>query len=258
MIIPFVKYQGTGNDFIVIDDRKRFFKAGEAGQIAYLCDRRFGIGADGLILIRNDVRYDFQMVYFNADGHEASMCGNGGRCAVKFAAQLGMISGRTEFRAVDGVHRAELVPEGVALGMSDVVGIESLGDDYFIDTGSPHFVRFVKSLNDFDVVGEGRAVRYAPKYREEGTNVNFVVETDSFLEIRTYERGVEDETLSCGTGATAAALVWASKKGIEKGSVSLLFPGGEVKVHWRSDGDRYTDIELAGPAEENFKGEVQW
>ena len=258
MRISFDKYQGTGNDFILVDDRQGFFPAAEASQIAYLCDRRFGIGADGLILLRNSERYDFEMVYFNADGHEGSMCGNGGRCTVKYAAALGLISGRTEFMAVDGVHHAELVPEGVSLGMSDVSVIQDLGEAYFADTGSPHYVTFVDSLSDFDVVGEGRAIRYNDTYRAEGTNVNFIVEHDHFLEIRTYERGVENETLSCGTGATAAALVWAEKKGLQVGRVPLLFPGGEVQVTWKKEGGMYTDIQLIGPAEQSFKGEVEW
>ncbi len=242
----------------MVDDRERFFPAGEARQIAYWCNRRFGIGADGLILIRNDRQLDFGMVYFNANGYEGSMCGNGGCCAVKFAASLGLISERARFRAVDGVHHAELVPGGVSLGMSDVKGIVQIDTDYFMDTGSPHFVRFVDSLDHFDVVGEGRAIRNSPAYRQDGVNVNFVVEKDGFLEIRTYERGVEDETFSCGTGATAATLAWARKRGVAAGHIPLLFPGGEVRVHWRRDGDRYTDIQLVGQAEQSFKGEVSW
>jgi diaminopimelate epimerase len=257
-LIEFTKYQGTGNDFILIDDRNQSFPAAQAEQIAYLCDRRFGIGADGLILLQNDERSDFKMVYFNADGHEGSMCGNGGRCTVKFAHELGLISGRTEFRAVDGLHHAELVSQGVALHMNDVSSISTLDTNFVLDTGSPHLVRFVDQLHEFDVVGEGRGIRYSPAYRQDGINVNFVVDHGDFLEIRTYERGVEDETLSCGTGATAAALVWAQQNNRTEGPVALRFPGGEVQVNWRKEEDLFTDIQLIGPAEETFKGTVKW
>ena len=257
-MIEFFKYQGTGNDFILIDNRKNLFPADKAEQIAYLCDRRFGIGADGLILLEDDERSDFRMVYFNADGHEGSMCGNGGRCTVKFAHSLGLISGRTEFRAIDGLHHAELVPQGVALQMSDVGSIREAQGDYILDTGSPHFVRFVDQLHEFDVVDEGRSIRYSPAYRQDGINVNFVVDHKDFIEIRTYERGVEDETLSCGTGATAAALVWAERNYRAEGPISLRFPGGEVQVNWKKTENGFTDIQLIGPAEETFKGTVQW
>lgn len=258
MTTEFFKYQGAGNDFIMIDDRNLTFTAKQE-QIASLCDRRFGIGADGLILLRNDPAYDFRMVYFNADGAEGSMCGNGGRCAVRFARDLGMVGDFTRFIAVDGEHTAELNDQVVRLGMSDVNGIETLEDHYFTNTGSPHYVAFVTSVDETDVVGIGKAVRYGPVYGPEGgTNVNFaqVIEKD-YLKVRTYERGVEDETLACGTGVTACALVAAECFGWE-GPVAVRVPGGMLSVEFirGTDPGTFRDIYLTGPAEFVFSGAV--
>lgn len=258
MAIRFYKYQGAGNDFIMIDDRTREFDL-QKDTIAGLCDRRFGIGADGLILLQNDQDYDFRMVYFNADGGEGSLCGNGGRCAVRFAQDLGLIGGSTRFIAVDGEHVASLDEEVVHLGMSDVKGIETLDSAYFLNTGSPHYVEFVTDVDKTDVVGKGRAVRYGEFYGPRGgTNVNFAeVVEENHLRVRTYERGVEDETLACGTGVTGCALVAAEIFGWE-GPVKVEARGGELSVEFSRTGSGgvFSDICLTGPARYVFQGSI--
>lgn len=258
MPIDFHKYQGAGNDFIMIDDRGLRFSLG-TGDIARLCDRRFGIGADGLILLREDPGYDFRMVYFNADGREGSMCGNGGRCAVQFAHDLGIVGASTRFIAVDGEHSASLDSELVRLGMSDVKTIEKGDGYYFLNTGSPHYVAFVPAVNEVDVVGKGRAIRYGDTYGPKGgTNVNFAeIAGENHLKVRTYERGVEDETLACGTGVTACALTAAESLGW-KGPVRVEVPGGELTVEFSAGehGGEYTGVYLTGPAEYVFRGNL--
>lgn len=255
MDLHFYKYHGAGNDFVIIDNRKLTFDADNISLVARLCDRRFGIGADGLMLLQNHPAYDFEMRYFNSDGREASMCGNGGRCITAFAHKLGIIGHTTTFMAVDGVHEAFLEEDGdISLRMGDVTRVESVGNDYFLNTGSPHFVRFVDSLEGFDVVGEGRAVRYGDRFRKEGTNVNFVVMEGSHLTVYTYERGVEDETLACGTGITASALSAALKSGLQKGRFSVTAKGGKLAVSFEKAGDGFTNIWLRGPAAFVFEG----
>ena len=206
--ISFFKYQGTGNDFVMIDNRKNTFPKGEVGLIAKLCDRRFGIGADGVILIENDKDSDFEMIYYNPDGSQ-SLCGNGSRCAVMFANHLGIIEEKTKFLAVDGVHEAYIQDGRVYLSMHDVGSFEQIGEDYLIDTGSPHYIKYVKDLDQKDMIKEGQAIRYSDRFKEEGINVNLIQENEQGLSIRTYERGVEGETHSCGTGCTAAALAYS-------------------------------------------------
>lgn len=256
MEISFYKYQGTGNDFVMIDDRSELFPAKELSLVQKLCDRKFGIGADGLILIRNKKGSDFEMIYFNADGTQ-SMCGNGARCAVAFARFLGIIGEKTNFLAIDGIHTAEISGDTVKLEMSEVLGLESVGQDFFVDTGSPHHVRFVENVSDYPVYEEGSKIRYSEKYGLKGTNVNFVTPLGTNqIQVRTYERGVEDETLSCGTGVTACALVYGNQKGIDDIKINTL--GGELNVRFskKEDGS-FEQIQLIGPAKQVFKGRIE-
>jgi len=208
MKIPFYKYQGTGNDFVMIDQRaQQYITKSDIELINRLCDRKFGVGADGLILLQLKDGYDFEMIYFNADGNESTMCGNGGRCITAFARYLGVVENECRFLAIDGPHDAKVDEAAwVELKMLDVPKIE-IGEDYFVmNTGSPHYVIFVEDIDDIDVVDNGQAIRYSKRFRKEGINVNFVERTQDGILVATYERGVEDETLSCGTGVTAAAI----------------------------------------------------
>jgi diaminopimelate epimerase len=255
--IDFFKYQGTGNDFIMIDDRENRFPRQDQALIERLCHRRFGIGADGLILIRNDPDFDFRMIYFNADGAEGSMCGNGGRCIVRFAHDLGLFTDRTRFIAVDGEHTATVSDEEVFLKMSDVQEIVDRSGKTFLNTGSPHVVEFVSDLDSLDVVKEGRTIRYSDPFAPGGTNVNFVEQlSDGTLYVRTYERGVEDETYSCGTGVTAVALA-ASQQLAITGPVAIKTIGGNLRVSFATLADtQFNDIDLIGPAERVFMGQI--
>lgn len=256
MKISFYKYQGTGNDFVMLDDRDEAFDVKNLSLVRKLCDRRFGVGADGLILIRNKSGYDFEMVYFNADGSQ-SMCGNGARCAVAFAAFLGIISDNTRFHAIDGPHKAKVIKDWVELEMSPVLGVKEVNGDYFVDTGSPHHVRFVDDVSTYEVVSEGKNIRYAQQYQPKGTNVNFVTPlSEGNIMVRTYERGVEDETLSCGTGVTACALVYGQSKNLNK--IRVQTRGGDLEVSYKTDGaNRFDGIILAGPAKQVFSGTIK-
>ena len=253
----FYKYQGTGNDFVMIDNRKNIFDKSDLRLIHQLCDRRFGIGADGLILIEKSDDFDFNMIYFNADGSQ-SFCGNGSRCAVAFASYLGIVGNKAMFLAIDGEHEAWMNENGeVSLKMHDVENIEKGNDYYFIYTGSPHYIVDVKDVNLINVFEEGKKVRYNSRFKQEGTNVNFVHYHSDGLDIRTYERGVEDETLSCGTGVTASALSWADKNKSTIGKIEVNTKGGKLKVAFkRNDFGAFHDIWLIGPAKMVFKGEI--
>lgn len=255
--MDFFKYQGTGNDFILIDDRQKTFPATNQAFIEYLCHRRFGIGADGLILLQNDSDYDFRMVYFNADGAEGSMCGNGGRCIVRFAHDLGIFDRETRFIAVDGEHAATVDKETISLKMSAVSGIEDRNGLTFLNTGSPHVVLFVDDLESLDVVAEGRAIRYSGSFKPSGTNVNYAqVLADNTVFVRTYERGVEDETYSCGTGVTAVALA-AHQQLAMTDPVAIKTIGGNLSVSFKQMVDGGFDtIYLIGPAERVFAGSI--
>ncbi|GMQ25509.1 diaminopimelate epimerase [Algoriphagus sp. oki45] len=255
MEITFYKYQGTGNDFVMVDDRGRRFDEKNLGLVRQLCDRKFGIGADGLILIRNHPDFDFEMIYFNADGSQ-SMCGNGARCAVAFASFLGIISSKTRFLAIDGPHEA-LISEGlVELLMGNVDTIESMAEDFFVNTGSPHHIRLVEDVHTYPVFEKGKTIRYDSVYSPGGTNVNFfqpLAEDEIF--VRTYERGVENETLSCGTGVTAAALAFGSKNNQNLIKINTL--GGKLSVKFQmGKKGGFENIWLIGPAEQVFSGKI--
>lgn len=257
MKLHFHKYQATGNDFILIDNRSGHYSF-SVEQIKQLCDRKFGIGADGLILIEKHPSLAFNMVYYNSDGSQ-SLCGNGSRAAVQFASRLGMVNGKASFQAFDGAHDAELLPSGIIrLKMNDVTEINQPGNDFFINTGSPHVIRFVQQIHDYPVVEQGRGIRYSESFvKKGGTNVNFVeLLSDNVIFVRTYERGVENETLSCGTGVTAAALA-ASFKGYQS-PVSVNAKGGDLTVEFKKDhtGTAFTDIYLIGPAKMVFEGDL--
>jgi diaminopimelate epimerase len=257
MNVHFYKYQGCGNDFILLDNRNR--KIDLTGQqIKKMCDRHFGIGADGLILLENMHDYDFKMVYYNSDGNESSLCGNGGRCITAFAEHLNVIKGKAKFMAVDGEHISLMNKDIVSLKMNDVSNIETHGDFFFLNTGSPHAVKWVDNLKDYNVFEEGKKIRTSEPYASKGgTNVNFIQKTSNGLLIRTYERGVEDETLACGTGVTAAALVNAlTDKSIQAIDCRVIALGGNLSVAYVKHPDNsFTDIWLKGPANFVFEGD---
>jgi diaminopimelate epimerase len=257
MVQTFFKYQGTGNDFVMIDNRQEMFDKKHTKHIAFLCDRRFGIGADGLILLENHPTLDFKMGYYNADGNESSMCGNGGRCLVAFAKQLGVITNKAVFEAVDGVHHAIIEDGIVKLQMQDVDLVQKHPQHVFLNTGSPHHVQFEAFIEDFDIKSKGAKIRYGAPYNETGTNVNFVKKiNDQIFAVRTYERGVEDETLSCGTGATAVALAMHALKETDKNVITLKVQGGELQVAFDVEKGLYKNVWLIGPAAFVFKGTI--
>ncbi len=262
MKVPFVKYHGTGNDFILIDQHQRqWLSPKDHETIAALCRRRFGIGADGLILLQAHEQYDFEMIYFNADGQTSTMCGNGGRCIVAFAERLGIVKeGQCRFAAVDGVHEARIRSDGIVeLRMGDVHQIEQWAEDACVlDTGSPHYVQFVREVAQLDVVQAGRRVRYSEPFAREGINVNFAqAKSDHHLVVATYERGVEDETWSCGTGVTAAALAWAARHPQVGNSIKVHTKGGLLEVRFQRKSSGFSNVWLCGPATYVFSGEVE-
>ena len=259
MTYTFYKYQGTGNDFVMIDNRQKKINKNDTKLINFLCDRRFGIGADGLILLENHDTLDFKMVYFNADGNESSMCGNGGRCLVAFAKFLGVIDNKATFEAIDGLHHAIIEDDIVKLQMQDVDNVEKFESHVFLNTGSPHHVQFESDLENFDIKNDGAKIRYGAPYNEAGSNVNFVKKlNDDAFAVRTYERGVEDETLSCGTGVTAVALAMNYIGETEKNLITLKTEGGDLQVSFDKENDSYKNVWLIGPAKQVFKGEIEW
>ena len=253
----FYKYQGTGNDFVMIDNRQHVFDKNNTERVKFLCDRRFGIGADGLILLEDHPEYDFKMVYYNADGNESSMCGNGGRCLVAFAKQLGVISNKAVFEATDGVHHASIDGEIVKLQMLDVDTIEKHDNHVFLNTGSPHHVQFEIQIEDFDIKSKGATIRYGEPYNTAGSNVNFVKkQSDTTFRVRTYERGVEGETLSCGTGVTAVAIAMHYIGETQEKHVILNVEGGELEVCFDFENDTYNNVWLIGSATFVYKGSI--
>ncbi len=257
MKVKFYKYQGTGNDFILIDNRDQFFEATNWKKINVMCDRKFGIGADGLILLENSIATDFKMRYFNADGNEGSMCGNGGRCIVHFAHFLGIIPDKCTFEAVDGLHFATIKGNSVSLQMKDIDEIKMKDENtLFLDTGSPHHIEFSSNVSETDVYNEGKKIRYGTSYFEEGTNVNFVEQVnENTFKVRTYERGVENETLSCGTGVTAVAIAANKAKKTKDNHIYLETLGGKLEVHFKNNNNQYQDVFLKGNVCQVFKGE---
>ena len=262
MKIHFQKYEATGNDFVLIDNRAGVYSFNHK-QIKKICDRRFGVGADGLMLIEKHPNLDFNLVYYNSDGSQ-SLCGNGSRAAVIMAATLGLLKTTTKFNAYDGPHEAELLNNGIVrLAMSDVSQVKKIGEEYFIHTGSPHHIRFVNDLNAYPVVEEGKKIRYSETYSPSGVNANFVqLQNDNTVAVRTYERGVEDETYSCGTGVTAAALA-ASLHGYTS-PVRIKVKGGELSVEFKAEHNHsgslpvtFHDVFLIGPAKMVFEGDLE-
>lgn len=258
MNFTFSKYHGAGNDFIIIDNRN-YNISFSTNQVKYLCDRHLGIGADGLMLLNTDNESDFRMVYYNSDGNESTMCGNGGRCITAFASKLGIIKQKTSFIAIDGLHTAEIIEDNddikiVKLKMTDVTKIIKRDNYFLINTGSPHYVEFVKDVNEIDILTTGREIRYNKIFAPNGLNVNFVEILDNSLFVRTYERGVEDETLSCGTGVTASALAFCFQKDIQ--TVNIETKGGNLSVSFEKEANGFKNIFLQGPATFIFEGMI--
>jgi len=260
MKLHFYKYQGAGNDFILVDNREGRINHHNPELIAKLCDRRFGIGGDGMMFLQKKEGFDFEMVYYNSDGQPSSMCGNGGRCIVAFAHHLNVIDSETNFLAVDGPHYAKISPkeQWVSLQMIDVDKINSDGQASVLNTGSPHYVVTAENLKDKDVFSEGRAIRYNDTYAREGININFVEDLGDRYFVRTYERGVEDETYACGTGVTAVALAMAQKKE-QTGTISTPIKalGGDLNIRFDYNGNAFTNIFLEGPAKFVFEGDIE-
>jgi diaminopimelate epimerase len=252
----FYKYQGTGNDFIIFDNREGLINFSKT-QIAQLCDRHFGIGADGLMLLQEEKGFHFRMVYYNSDGGESTMCGNGGRCMIAFAHKLGLIDTKADFIAIDGEHRSSILENGlISLQMNNVNKINIHSDHTILNTGSPHYVLWVNDVKDMDIFNNGRKIRNQPEFQPDGINVNFVEKTGTGLWVRTYERGVENETLSCGTGVTAAAI---AETGEDTGTFATVVntPGGVLQINFTKDTPLSAkDVLLCGPAQYVFEGRI--
>lgn len=259
MKIQFYKYQGTGNDFVILDNRNKQYDGLTKDQVEFLCDRRFGIGADGLMLLNTRAGFDFEMKYYNSDGRESTMCGNGGRCLTKFANDIGLVQTDYKFLAVDGEHEASINTDGtVALKMNDVDEVKYDHGNFVLNTGSPHFVTLVNDVMHYDVFKKGREIRNSNEFKDKGINVNFVQQTEEAdkIIVRTYERGVEDETLSCGTGVTASALVCShNDNGFNR--VEVKTKGGDLSVEYDKIGDSYKNVWLNGPAVKVFEGTLE-
>jgi len=256
MKIEFSKYHGTGNDFIILDNRKGLYNNLSVKQVNFLCDRRFGIGADGLMMLEEADGFDFKMRYYNSDGKEGSMCGNGGRCLVQFAKDAGIEKSSYHFIAMDGPHDAIIQDNGlIKLKMQDVSGVKERGNHKIVNTGSPHYIQYVEHVTDVDVFNVGRSIRYNETFKSNGINVNFVEKTNDGIKLRTYERGVEDETLSCGTGATAAALASSDKNGHQ--TMNVKVQGGSLQIEFdRVSEQEFKNIWLIGPAQFVYSGNI--
>jgi len=259
MKVKFHKYQGTGNDFVMIDNRSYGINRDNRELIARLCHRRFGIGADGLILLQKKQGFDFEMVYFNSDGSESSMCGNGGRCIIQFAKEIGVIDDSCSFLAIDGPHEGSIDSKGiVTLKMKDVNAVESNFNDFILNTGSPHYVRFLNEIDTLSITDEAKKIRYSERFSKEGINVNFVsIKDENHIAVRTYERGVEDETYSCGTGVVASSIAHFLRSGKNSNHIFVDVVGGKLQVRFSEHKGSFTDVFLIGAAVEVFEGEVE-
>lgn len=260
MRLPFYKYQATGNDFVIVNQTViPYFQDPSQELVARLCDRRFGIGADGLMIIEKSTNAEFKMIYYNSDGRQSTMCGNGGRAIVHLAHKLNLIDKKCLFEAVDGIHEAEIKgADIIALKMIDVSEISREGNAFVLDTGSPHYVCQKEKLEDLDIISAAHAIRYGDKYAASGINVNFIEHLDDVLHVRTYERGVEDETYSCGTGVTAAAIAHSSGY-LTNGKcaeIDIHTKGGRLKVKLTRNNSAYEDIWLIGPAQKVYEGVI--
>lgn len=261
MKIKFYKYQATGNDFIIIDAREENLVL-EKKDIQFLCDRHFGIGSDGLIIFGNSDKADFSMQFFNPDGSGGMMCGNGGRSIVKFASDKGVISDSCSFIAPDGLHFATINNDIISLKMVNPTLFQAHQDGYYINTGTSHFVVFEEDLNKINIIEKGRSIRYDERFSHyNGCNVNFVEEISlNNIRIRTYERGVEDETLACGTGICAAALTYSIEKGLKNGkhTINISAKGGDLQVEFEKKSDNsLSEVYLIGTANSVFEGEIE-
>lgn len=260
MKITFSKFHGAGNDFVIIDDREKSF-GNDAGKIRFLCDRHFGIGADGLLLLQNEPGYDFRMVYFNNDGGEATFCGNGSRCLTAFAHKLGIIGNQCRFIAADGEHSGQVISADdneyqVRVSMIDPVIYEVGADEVYLNTGTYHVVKMVDDPELVNLETEAPRIRYMAKYQPHGTNVNYVHTAGNKLYLRTYEKGVEAETLACGTGVTASAIVASLRYGGD--SFNVVTKGGELKVAFLRTADSFEHVTLQGPAVHVFSSEISY
>ena len=281
MTIPFVKYQGTGNDFVLIDNRTGAWQdylamqvplqfATEKDLVAHICHRRLGIGADGLMLLQNKEGFHFEMVYFNSDGGLSSMCGNGGRCIAAWAFSLGLGDDSLQFWAPDGTHEARKTNDGkgIALNMNPVSLVQQINtNDWELNTGSPHYVSFQdNNIQQLALVDWAKNIRYNEPYTNQGINVNAVnILDENTISMRTYERGVEDETLSCGTGVCAAAISFvqrsqphteANSNEVQNHLIEVITPGGTLQVSLQRDQNNYDHIVLIGPATFVFQGQL--
>jgi len=257
MLLHFQKYQGTGNDFVLIDNRTGDIHLTRE-QVSFLCHRRFGIGADGLMLLEKHDSLDFTMVYYNSDGNTSTMCGNGGRCITAFAKSIGAVTSKITFEGIDGPHDAIVNEDGtVSLKMIDVEEVEVNNDFYYLNTGSPHYVTFVNDIEKFDVFSKGKEIRNNERFKAVGTNVNFVEPSDDGIFVRTYERGVEDETFSCGTGVTASAISAGLHLDKNATSFNIITLGGKLNVRFQRSNKGFNNIWLSGPAQHVFTGTIE-
>ncbi len=256
MIIEFFKYQGTGNDFIIIDDRKNVFNEKDNNLISALCERKMGIGADGLILLRNDPKYDFNMIYFNSDGNESTMCGNGGRCIISFAQSLNIINESTLFNAIDGMHKGIILDKVIKIKMNDVSKIQKIDNGLMMNTGSPHYIELVDDLEKIDLEKRGKEINSSRFFIKDGINVNFV-QANQDIYMRTYERGVNSETHSCGTGAVAASIALHNMSLVKDNIIQINTRGGSLEVSFELENGNYHNVWLSGEVDLVYVGEFE-